>query len=211
MYSKQYDEPWNPKLVDILYKARHGSADEQTYYSKFGLSAAEWDSTLTDLAQHKDNIVKLFEERFAFRMINRETLEQWQIRLQTVLDEEGPRADRAFRLYRLNSADIDNMLNGAEQTTFNNLKDELGGTDRGKTSNVNTPDAVVNASDQYADNLSKSENTYGRTSTRTGTITVDKIPEGGTLQSVNTSIGVYRNLENDFVDRFEKLFMNIFW
>lgn len=210
MYSKQYDEPWNPKLVDILYKARHGSTEEQDYYSKFGLSAAEWDSTLTDLIQHRDNIVKLFEERFAFRMINRETLEQWQIRLQTVLDEEGPRADRAFRLYRLNKADIDSETGETERTTFDNLKDELGGTDRGKTSNVNTPDAVVNASDQYADSLSKSESTYGRTSTRTGSVLREKYAEGA-LQSVNTSIGVYRNLESDFVDRFEKLFMNIFW
>lgn len=207
-WMSEADAPWNPKLVDILYKAAHGDADERAYYSKFGLAAAVWNSRLTNLSSHREEIIMLFNERYADRMVNRETLEKWQTRLQYIMDTEAPRYDRAFNMY---NSKVTTGVTQKETVTFNNLKDQLGGTDTSKNTMTDTPDAIVNDSDGYADSVAKNRTDYGRTSTRSGSFTTEHDPEGGTVELVNANIDAYRNIMAEFVGEFDKLFMKVYW
>lgn len=209
-WMSEADAPWNPKLVDILYKAANGDADERAYYSKFGLSAAVWNPALTNLVAHQGDIVRMFNEKYAYRMVNRETLEQWQVRLQYILDVEGPKADRAFKLYNDHRLEMDRVAE-TEKTTYDNLKDTMGGTDTSKNTMTDTPDAIVNDTDGYADTVTKGRTDYGRTNTRTGSVETERTPLGGSTENVNDNIDSWRNLAEDFVGKFDKLFMKVFW
>lgn len=206
-WTTEADGPWMPKLIDILYKAKHGDADEQAYYSKFGLEAAVWDSRYVNLASHKNDIIVLFNEKYSDRMINRETLEKWQVRLQTVLDVISMRYDRAYGMYAL----VDGSVKQKETVTYNNVKDQMGGSDHSRNTVTDTPDAILNENDKYADTVNKGQTDYGRTSTRSGSITTEHDPEGGTVDLVNRSIEAFRNITADFVQEFDKLFMHVYW
>lgn len=208
MWITEADAPWMPKLVDILYKGQHGTNDEKAYYSKFGISAAEWSSDHSRLLSHKNEIVRLFNERYAERMINRETLEAWQNRLQTIMDTEAPIAEHALALYAIH-ANTD--IGDSETTTYNNLKDQMGGNDQNSATVTDTPDAIINLSDKYADSVSRNSTTYGRNNTRTGSVTVTRTPPGGNVPLANQNMDAYRNIIAEFVGKFEKIFMSIMW
>lgn len=207
-WTTEADGPWMPKLIDILYKAKHGDADEQAYYSKFGLEAAVWNSRLTNISSHREEIILLFNERYADRMVNRETLEKWQNRLQYIMDAEAPRYDRAFNMY---NSKVTTGVTQKETVTYNNVKDQMGGTDTSKNTTTDTPDAILNENEKYADTVNRGQTDYGRTSTRSGSITTEHEPEGGTVELVNANIDAYRNIIAEFVGEFDKLFMSVYW
>ena len=222
-------EMWTPTLYDILYKAQFGTADERTYYSKFGLGQVEVPEDATRVSAIMSRAVQMFNERFALRMINRETLETWQVGLQSKFDTIVYRYERALELYATNSEEMLHVLekkvtvrdytsqnSGSDSTTYGR-KDTFAGT----VKNVDTPDSAVNDSDDYADALTKSNNSNTASGTDTltpglkneidDTVTETKEPVGGIVRATNDSIDAYRDIVADFVREFENNFLNVFW
>lgn len=222
-------EMWTPTLYDILYKAQYGTADEREYYSQFGLGNVEVPQDATRVSAIMSRAVQMFNERFALRMINRETLETWQLGIQAKFDTIVYRYERALELYDANSEEMLNVLektvtvrdattanSGTDSTTYGR-KDTYAGTVR----NVDTPDSAVNDSDDYADSLVKNNNSntasgtdslvHGLKTDIDDTVTETREPEGGIIRATNDSIDAYRDLVADFVREFENNFLNVFW
>lgn len=222
-------ESWLPSLYDILYKARYGTPEERAYYGKFGLSQVEIPADCVRLAEAMPRAVEMFNERFALRMINKETLETWQIGIQSKFDTIAYRYERALALYADNAEEMSNVLekktterdatstnSGSDSTTYGR-KDTFAGMVR----NVDTPDSRINASDDYADSLVKNDNsntasgtdtlTHGLKNTIKDTVTETREPEGGIVQATNRSIDEWRDIVAEFVREFENNFLNVFW
>ena len=199
------------------------------YYDRFGLDRVDIPADCTRLSAVMSRAVTMFNERYAYRMLNSETLEQWQMRLQHTADLNAYRYERALELYATNSEEMSNVLekkvtvrdmtsqnSGSDSTTYGR-KDTFAGT----VKNVDTPDSAVNDSDDYADALTKSNNsntasgtdtlTHGLKNEIDDTVTETKEPEGGIVRATNDSIDAYRDIVADFVREFENNFLNVFW
>ena len=222
-------EMWAPTLHDILYKAQFGTADERTYYSKFGLGQVVIPEDCENLADAMTRAVVMFNERYALRMINRETLETWQMGLQSKLDTIAYRYERAFALYADNAEEMSNVLekkvtvrdmtsqNSGSDSTSYGRKDTFAGT----VKDIDTPDTAINANANYADRLTKNDNsnqasgtdtlTHGLKTEIDDTVTETKEPEGGIVEATNRSIDAWRDLTAEFVKEFENNFLNVFW
>ena len=221
--------PWLPTLYDILYRGQEGTADERAYYSKFGFGTLEIPADCQRLQAVRDRAETMFNERFGQRMINKETLELWQIGLQSKLDTIAYRYERALALYEANDEEMRNVLE--KKVVTREATSENSGTDRttygrtdtfaGTVKNIDTPDSAINASDNYADALTKSNNTntaggtdaitHGLKNKVDDTVTETKEPEGGIVKATNNSIDAWRDVVADFVREFENNFLNIFW
>ena len=222
-------EPWTPTLYDILYRASEGTADERAYYGKFGFGTLEIPDDCVRVRAVRDRAETMFNERFGQRMINKETLETWQIGLQSKMDTIVYRYERALALYAENSDEMANVLekrvtqrdatsenSGTDSTTYGR-KDTFAGT----VKNIDTPDSAINASDNYADALTKSDNsntasgtdsvTHGLKNTVKDTVTETREPEGGIVEATNRSIDAWRDIVADMVREFENNFLNVFW
>lgn len=222
-------ESWIPTLYDIVYRAEQGTPSEREYYGKFGLSQVEVPAECERVRAIMPRAVVMFNERFGQRMINKETLEQWQIGLQAKFDTIVNRYERALALYEDNDGEMSNVLekkvttrnatntnSGSDSTTYGR-KDTYAGT----VKNIDTPDSAINASDEYADALTKSNNsntasgtdtlTHGLKVTIADTVTETKEPVGGIVKAVNDSADAWRDLTAEFVREFENNFLNVFW
>lgn len=183
--------PWLPTLQDII--KRKDDADLGTYYSQFGFEQLVVPNDCTFVSARMADLAVLFNERYAFRMINEETLERWQIRLQTKFDSIVRVYDRAYHLYdKYKTEMVDDML-GGETITRNTS---------GDASVVNTPDYTSNKSDDYADNRSRSKIDETITTIRTGESVV---------QSVNDGFREWIDIDQSLISEFENNFLNIFW
>lgn len=203
--------------------------DGYRYYDKFGFDRVEIPADCPRLTAVMPRALELFNERYAFRMLNSETLEQWQMRLQHTADLNVYRYERALELYATNAEEMLNVLektvtvrdattanSGTDSTTYGR-KDTYAGTVR----NVDTPDSAVNDSDDYADSLVRNNNSntasgtdslvHGLRTDIDDTVTETKEPEGGIIRATNDSIDAYRDLVADFVREFENNFLNVFW
>ena len=222
-------EMWTPTLHDILYKAQFGTADERTYYSKFGLGQVVIPEDCEYLGEAMTRAVVMFNERYALRMINRETLETWQMGLQSKFDTIAYRYERAFALYAENAEEMENVLekkvttrsatstNSGSDTTTYGRKDTFAGT----VKNIDTPDTAINANANYADSLTKNDNsnqasgtdtlTHGLVNTISDTVPETKEPKGGIVEATNRSMDAWRDLTAEFVKEFENNFLNVFW
>lgn len=199
------------------------------YYDRFGLDRVEIPADCPRLTAVMPRAIQLFNERYAYRMLNSETLEQWQMRLQHTADLNVYRYERALTLYATNAEELANVLekkitvrdytsqnSGSDSTTYGR-KDTFAGS----VKNIDTPDSAINASDDYADSLTKSDNsntasgtdtlTHGLKNEIDDTVTETREPEGGFVPALNDNIDAYRDIAVDFVREFENNFMNVFW
>jgi uncharacterized protein YjdB len=222
-------EPWLPTLHDILYKGQYGTVDEQAYYSQFGLDQVSIPVDCVRVTRIMPRAVEMFNERFALRMVNKETLETWQIGLQTKVDEIVYKYERALEVYETNASEMNNVLekkviqrdsvsedSGSDSTIYGRT-DTFAGT----VKTADTPNGTINMSDNYADAVSKNDNSntasgtdvlqHGLINTYTDTVTETKEPEGGIVQAANRSIDEWRDIVARFVREFENNFLNIFW
>ena len=199
------------------------------YYINFGLDRVEIPADCTRLTAIMPRAIELFNERYAYRMLNSETLEQWQMRLQHTADLNVYRYERALELYATNAEEMLNVLEKTvtvrDATTANSGTDSTtyGRTDTyaGTVKNVDTPDSAVNDSDDYADSVTRNNNsntasgtdrlTHGLRTDIDDTVTETKEPVGGIVRATNDSIDAYRDLVADFVKEFENNFLNVFW
>lgn len=181
-------EPWIPRLIDIEKR----KADGEPGYADIGFDALDIPASLTNIDARKSDLSVRFLERYAERMINSETLERWQVRLQNRFDEIGDRYERAYQLYADNGAAMmDDILPGWQETmdrtdansgtdtstrTGNETFEPTGteqvassGTDTDTKRVADTPDATVNASDMYANRREVDSLSHGKTDTRSFT------------------------------------------
>lgn len=181
------DAPWLPTLWDIA------GLKPDDYWDQFGWEQLECPADCTYVTNRMGVLKTRFEERYADRMLNAETMERWQLRLQNKFDEVVYRYDRAYQAYTCNDEDM-----FADVKQFVTVKVSASGT--GKS--IDTPDSVVNADSDYADSLTKNESTTENTTSYTGT---------GLTKSINDSIDNWRDIDTEFINEFENNFLNIFW
>ncbi len=185
------DEAWIPTLGDILDK--RSDPDAHPIYRKVGWDALEVPSDCPNVSARMDVLKVRFDERYLNRMLNAETLERWQVRLQNRFDEVVRRYDRAYSIYE---AKNDSMLNDLEEGSMTTTK----ATSTGRS--IDTPDSIINADDDYADRLNRSQADGETKVVITGT---------GLVRSINDTIYEWRDLDTEFVKEFEDNFLNIFW
>ncbi len=221
--------PWVPTLLDIeQYKV--SPPDQSTDWTKYGWSALYVDPDRFPMVSSRmEELTVRFNERFANRMLNAETMPRWQVRLQNRFDTVVARYERAYRVYERYSDEIDEGAMPGEkivtdQTVRNSGSDKstAGGSDgrTGKTKVSNTPDSAINDSDDFAGSISKDESTstYGRTDTAVygkqtdNDSTVRRTLTGAVLlRELNESVMDWMDIDTQLVAEFEDCFLNIFW
>ena len=182
-------EPWIPQLITIEKK----KADNEPGYSNIGFENLVVPADCVKVTARMSTLKVLFDERYAYRMINAETLERWQVRLQNTMDAVVRTYERAYTLYDKYATEMSDDMLGGEVITRDLSSDG---------SQVNTPDYATNATDNYADNRSRSKVDETITTIRTGESVVD---------SVNQGFRNWIDLDQAFIQEFENNFLNIFW
>lgn len=196
-------ELWLPTLQDII--VRRDDLEVGSYYQRFGFDKLVVPDDCPHVIERMDTLETLFNERYGFRMINKETLEQWQISLQTKFDRFVHVYERAYVLYQKYETEmLDDMIEGETESIVRGVI----GSDSGEGSSVNTPDYVNNADDRYADSRSRSKSD----SKLDETITTTKTKTGQSLiDAVNAGFKKWIDIDNAFIGEFENNFLNIFW
>lgn len=204
------DQPWLPELIDIEAMK---TGPEGAYYSKFGWEQLTVPTDCPLVSSRMDSLKIRFDERYANRMLNAETLERWQVRLQNRFDEKVHVYERAYKLYQQYEQDmLDDVVQGEKVTVTGTT--QQGGSDSStvEARNIDTPDEAINADENYASSLSKNQGTtqYGRTDTVNSTTT--RIVTGQALvEGINNAIYSWRDLDTEFVKEFENNFLNVYW
>lgn len=206
------EEPWIPTLLDIEYRKSNNTPG----YAGIGLDGVVVSPEHTRMTAAWSRLVQRFNQRYAYRMINCETLERWQVRLQNRTDEIIDEYERAYRLYEEYADDMDDPIDG--WTDDMDTNDTNTGTDRytiqQTTRAADTPNGAINLTDNYGDAVTKQDGnnttTYGRVLDRT--VSSTRAFKGvKVLEDVIRSIKGWRDLDTMFVEEYENLFLNIFW
>jgi len=202
-------ESWIPTLQDLEVRKQDPDPTIAAYYQRFGWENIEVPADCPRVAARMNDLKIIFEERYAFRMINSETPERWQIRLQNRFDRFVRVYEHAYELYETYQADlIDDVRAGEVRTWSRTYSDSQSSS--GSGSEIDTPDAAVNAGDNYADRRTKS--TESGSSSGTDSISETKIKTGESLvTSINEGFRKYVDIDQDFIGQFEDSFLNLFW
>ena len=190
---------------------------DHSYYDQFGLSKVVLpDSAPKWLPAIWDRVCTRVNERYWRRYLACETLEEWQVLLQTMTDELAPRYERAFRMYAANSEASETEILAVMKTDYgtDGLTDEHTQTAKGtsKTTVRDTPDGVINDTSSYAGTVTDGVTDAGTTkSTRKGVVTVTQTGSDGVLGRVNENIRLWRDLETDLVKEYAQAFMSFIW
>lgn len=202
---------WLPTLTEMTYLRT-----EDPYYEGFGWDRLVVPVDCTQVQERMDILNDRFYERYAMRMINSETFERWQMRLQNRFDEIVDKYNRAYALYTDNNEEMLTDIRTGLRRTIDRIG-QASGADSLTTQNVNrridTPDSAVNADENYADAYSKSNGanttSYGRRDT--ANIVDEQQATGILLENVNRTIDGWKDIDTMFVAEFENLFLNVFW
>ena len=202
-------QSWIPTLQDLEVRKQDPDPTIAAYYQRFGWENIEVPADCPRVAARMTDLKVIFEERYAFRMINSETPERWQIRLQNRFDRFVRVYEHAYELYETYQADlIDDVRAGEVRTWSRTYSDSQSSS--GSGSEVDTPDAAINAGDDYADRRTKT--TESGSSSGTDSITETKIKTGESLvTSINEGFRKYVDIDQDFIGQFEDSFLNLFW
>ena len=209
-----HTEGWTVRTADGKYVLIEFVAPN--YYTNFGLSRVVLpDSADTYLPVIWDRVCTRVNERYWKRYLACETLEEWQVLLQTMTDELAPRYERAFRMYAANSEASEADILATMRTDYGDgLTDEHTQTAKGtsKTTVRDTPDGEINDTSNYAGTVTDGETDAGTTkSIRKGTVTVTQTGSDGVLGRVNENIRLWRDLETDLVKEYANAFMSFIW
>lgn len=202
-------QSWIPTLQDLEVRKQDPDPTIAAYYQRFGWENIEVPADCPRVAARMNDLKIIFEERYAFRMINSETPERWQIRLQNRFDRFVRVYEHAYELYETYQADlIDDVRAGEVRTWSRSYSDTQSSS--GSGAEVDTPDAAVNAGDNYADRRTKT--TESGSSSGTDSISETKITTGESLvTSINEGFRKYVDIDQDFIGQFEDSFLNLFW
>lgn len=197
-----------PTLAEILGWATEGTDEEKEYYSQFGFGQLEVFSECPIVKSRMDRLELLFNEKYDFRQINRETMEQWQISLQTRFDGLVCSMEHMYTLQNIYQNEIDQNLRKRDtETTTHGGEDAAASS--GTQTYTDTPDSVINAGSDYADSVQK---TSGTTKTTHGhTITTERSDLSDLQSKMDHSMDAYRDIDRFFIDQFENNFLNVFY
>lgn len=203
--------PWIPKLIDVEnFKV---NSDDPAYWQRFGWEALEVPQDCSYVIQRMGKLKVRFDERYANRMLNSETMERWQVRLQNRFDEIVYRYDRMYELYQRYDQDMkDDIISGDKTVTESTAQAGGSDTSEGSGRNIDTPDENINSDTGYAGSRtdSKATNTYGRTDTLNSTVTRTTTGKG-VVDGINDSVISWKDIDTEFVKEFENLFLNVLW
>ena len=214
---------WLPQLVDIEnFKV---NSDDPAYWQRFGWEALEVPTDCVLVSRRMDILKTRFDERYANRMVNAETMERWQIRLQNRFDEVVRRYDRMYELYLRYDSDMkEDILSGDKTVTSSSESGSMTATSKGTDTtegsgrNIDTPDENINDVTGYAgsrtESTGKTESSVTNNTNSANRIdsTITRTITGqGVVDSVNDSVMAWRDIDTEFVKEFENLFLNIFW
>lgn len=203
------DAPWLPTYLDII-------SNPADYYQRFGFMQLEvpTDCPLTSALMPWMNT--MFEGRYAYRYINRETLEQWQTSLQYNMDRRVYTLEHSLQLYAKHkdamlkvfrhdtstrtidrsgtkTSELTSSDNSEASGTQNNEQDSTD-TTRGTSSVHDTPDSSINIQDVYNNGMTRNEsyatnaNTSSQRNTSTSVSTTNRSGNDTTTDKITESI-----------------------
>ena len=208
------DAPWIPELIDIESLKR---SEDGAYYQQFGWEKLEVPEECPIVASRMEYLKIRFDERYANRMLNSETLERWQVRLQNRFDEVVDRYERAYELYQRYDEQMKTDVITGEKIVVTGSTQASGSDTTSNTSDSRsseTPDLRLNESDDYASSISKGSSSgsvnYGRKDT-VDTTTERTVMGRELMRGVNDSIDDWKDIDTEFIGEFENNFLNVFW
>lgn len=225
-YFHDADAPWMPKLIDVeYYKNQTEDLNKAEYFSQFGFDQIDYgpyeevdgvDTYVGEyphIADRWQTLVQRFNQRYYYRMLGIETMEHWQNNLQERFDAVANRYELAYTLFEEHSSEIVDDVIAGEKETISGSNTASGSDSNSSTSkDWDTPDSAINANASYADRVSTGSGsvTYGKTdsygSTRTKLITGK-----GILESINTTIKEFKDIDTMFINEFSDLFLSVYW
>ena len=207
------DYPWLPTLLDVeIRKERNQPGYEGIGFEGLVLDAEKHPR----LTSAWDRLKTRFNARYAYRMLNSETLQRWQVRLQNRLDEISDEYERAYGLYETYVTEMNDLQEGHTLDRTLNIEDGGSDTDTGSRTGrrADTPDSAINVLDSYGDSVVKTDDSvtreYGKTSEH---VTKDRYVQTGMKLQMNIikSFKSWVDLDTAFIAEFENNFLNVFW
>lgn len=204
-------EGWLPMLVEVMKWREDGLPGTEN----IGLEHVDFSFARDQFfyTRFTGTLVPRFLTRYAYRMINGETLTRWQNELQKVMDEIGYKFEYLYLEYQENVSDIEDFFEGSLDTETLTL----GGTDSisDMRRRLDTPDASVNSEqyDSYANAVDRSDGTttYGRTETATRARTMKGAELRDRLKIETDGTFGIQAIDNAFLDAFERCFLNVLY
>lgn len=211
-WSLNYSEVWTVRTPDgskilIQFLVEPGT------WSKYGIDQVELPPDTPLCAALWSRICTRCREKYWKRYLAGETLEDWQVTLQTITDENIPRFERALRLYVANPIEKD-LLASTVTDYGDGLTDETEQTKAAtsKTTMRDTPDTSINDSSGYAGTVTDGTSDSGTLkSTKKGKITVTQTGGGGILEALNSNVDSWRDIETEIVKSYASAFMSYVW
>lgn len=203
-----------PTLMEINWLKVHGSEEEQEYFSQFGFEMLEVDaSRFPKILSHIPELLIRFNQRYAERHINKETMELWQNSLQNRMDEILPKYEAIYDTYNAEAFAL--IAPGSKVTVSTEAqqsgKDKV--TNDTATKEIDTPDSAINHSDDYADRYTKQAGTdekeYGRKDTVDSSRHLQLSGEEA-VRSMNAALRELTEIDTMLISEFENNFINLF-
>ena len=196
-----------PTLAEIKGWAQ-GDDEQALYFQQFGWGQLEVFPDCPRVQARMPDLQLLFEEKYAFRQVNRETMEQWQVSLQTKFDSYCRKMEYAYELRDRYLSKVSDSVGAAGRVTELHEGQDVSTVDNRQTY-VDTPDSIVNKSLQYADSLTKDEGnrrlSYGHK------ITTTTDDDRDLSDKLSRTIDGYRDIDVEFINKFEDNFLNVFY
>ena len=129
-----FDDSYMPKLIDIIGWQNSEDERTKTYYGKFGFRQLVVPSDCPNVSERFGTLCDLAEGRYAFREINRETMEQWQISLQSRFDAVVHTFEHSYAMQKKWQSVIDESLTKATEILHSESKEDTKSDTRTDTS-----------------------------------------------------------------------------
>lgn len=195
----EQDFPWMPTYGTLIAKQDEPKGDVVDW-DMFGWDALYVPDNATHVKARMDILSERFYERYCDRMIGYETWHLWQIKMQDKMDSIVDKYERAYTLYeKYENEMMDDVLPGRKTTV------DMTNTADGTNKFSDTPDSSINDSDNYAGTITKTDGTNKSNGTTTEIIT------GAILDSLNSTISQWMDIDTAFIDEFENLFAKVWW
>lgn len=207
------DQPWVPTLLDVERMKAAEPDDSPVDWRRFGWSALEVPESAGHVVARFDILGTKFLQRYANRMLNQETMEMWQTKLQSRFDEVVDKYERAYALYEMNETGmLNDSATGRKAIVTAVGEGSMSSSDTDERRYSDTPDQVINDNDNYAGNITKGKSSRtGTSSNNSSSESEEKLTGDALIRSVNDNINGWMSIDTAFIASFENNFMNIWW
>ncbi len=204
------------------------SKGEQPFFTEFlddllkegqhGLMTIDWNKTrYPNLYRHKIRLIERFNRHFAFREIGAETVYRWEHQVKDKFDQIAPRFDHAYKLYDDETLHLDELTLGYVRDILyeNNRNSRSNSIDHseGDSKFRDTPtkgNSVINNPTTENLDTEDSQSSGNSTAMIGGKSREDyKYHDDHNLIEVNKLIDKYKNLDEEFINEFDELFIGI--